>query len=159
MDPNGTGKAGALPPGAGGTGVAKTTPAVTPPPPEPKPEPKVEPPLVAKPPEPPPKPPVVEPPKPPPVPRRVVQAEAVDAPQPTIPDDLRAEPLDKTMTVEADVDTGGHPTHVRVVDSTGVGELDAVGLDTAKRYRFKPATVDDAPVEQHVRFRIIFKVE
>ena len=88
-----------------------------------------------------------------------MQAEAVDAPQPTIPDDLRAEPLDKTLIVEADVDTGGHPTNVTVAESTGIKELDAVGVDTAKRYRFKPATVDDAPVDQHVRFRILFKVE
>ncbi len=159
VDPNGSGKAGALPPGAGGP--AKTPPPVEKPPtPEPKPEPKVEPP-VTKPPEPAPKPPVVEPPpaKPIPAPRRIVQAEAIDSPQPTIPDDLRAEPFEKTLIVEADVDTGGHPTNVKIAEGTGVKALDDAGLDAARRYKFKPATVDDAPVEQHVRFRIIFKVE
>ena len=160
VDPNGSGKAGALPPGAGAGGATKTPPPPVEKPasPPPKPEPKPEPPA-SKPPEPTPKPPAVEPPKPAPAPRRIVQAEAIESPPPTIPDDLRTEPLDKTLTVEADIAPDGKATNVRVVDSTGIGELDAVGLDAAKRYRFRPATVDDAPVTQHVRFRILFKVE
>lgn len=161
VDANGSGKAGALPPGAGGPATNTTPPVEKPPVPEPKPQPKIEPPPTPKTPEPVVKPPVVEPPapKPEPAPRRIVQAEAIESPEPTIPDELRTESFEKTLVVEADVDTGGHPTNVRVAEGTGVKALDDAGLDAARRYRFKPATVDDAPVEQHVRFRIIFKVE
>jgi protein TonB len=155
VDPNAGGKAGVLP-------GANPTPEATPKPPEPPPTPPVTKPenSTPKPPEPPPVTP--KPPEPPPVVpkvKRVVQAEAVETPEPTIPDELRTEPFEKTLVVEADVDTGGHPINVKIAESTGVKALDSVGLDTAKRYRFKPATVDDEPVTQHVRFHIIFKVE
>lgn len=158
VDANGTGVAGALPAGAAATKpVEKPSEPVLPPKAEPKAEPPPAP--VEKPPEP--AKPVVAPPPAAvkPSPKRIVQAETIDAPQPTIPDDLRTEPFEKTLVVEADVDTVGHPTNVKVAESTGVRELDDAGLSAARRYRFKAAMVDDTPVDQHVRFRIIFKVE
>ncbi len=91
--------------------------------------------------------------------KKILEAEAIEAPEPKIPDRLRTDPLDKTLVVEADIDTGGHPTNVKIVSSTGIEELDKIGLDTATRYRFRPATIDGTKVEQHVRFRIEFKVE
>lgn len=161
VDAEGSGKAGVLPTDPNkvpGGGTANPNPA--PPAPEP---PKTEPPKPEPPkPEPPrPEPPKTEPPKVEPVvkPKKLVEAEAIEAPEPTIPDELRSEPFEKTLVVEADVDTGGHPINVKVVTGTGTKELDQIGLDTAKRYRFKPATLDDEPVQQHVRFHIVFKVE
>ena len=156
VDASATGKAGALPPGAAGGSPAPTPPA--PPPPTPAPEPKPQPIPPPKP-EPTPFTPPKPEPSPAPKPRRVVEAVATESPEPTIPDELRSEPFEKTLVVEADVDTGGHPTNVRVAETTGMKALDAAGLDAARRYRFRPATVDDEPVEQHVRFRIVFKVE
>jgi protein TonB len=91
--------------------------------------------------------------------KKFVQVETTLAPEPVIPDDLRTEPFEKTLVVEADVSPAGLPENVHIVDSTGNKELDGVGMDTAKQYRFKPATLGDSPVEGHVRFRIIFKVE
>ncbi len=154
---SGTGKAGFVPvvpkpttKGDGGGAGAPVAPPVTNPP---KPEPPTPEPLKPELPKSPP------PTAPLPKAKRIVEAVAVESPEPTIPDDLRSEPLDKTLIVEADVDTGGHPTRVTVASSTGIPELDQIGLDTARRYRFRPATVDDVPVDQHVRFRILFKVE
>lgn len=162
VDPNGTGKAGQLPtnptPPGGGGGTPVTPPdkpveTLTPPNPTP---PKPEPPKPAAPAEAP-KP---EAPKPAePKPKKFVQIETVSAPEPQIPDDLRGEPFEKTLVVEADVDTEGKPMDVKIVESTGTKELDDIGLDTARKYRFKPATLDDTPVAGHVRFRIVFKVE
>ncbi len=161
VDADATGKAGVLPSGVGGSPTPAPKPPETPPaPPETKPETPVQPP--PKLPETKPEPPPAEPKKPDPPapkPRRIVQAETLEAPTPTIPDELRAEPFEKTLVVEADVDAGGRPTNVRVAQTTGVKALDDSGLDAARRYRFKPATIDDEPVEQHVRFRIVFKVE
>jgi TonB family protein len=51
------------------------------------------------------------------------------------------------------------PENIRVATSSGTKELDQIGLDTAKKYRFKAARLGGDPVEGHVRFRIIFKVE
>ncbi len=153
---SGTGTAGKVPeaPKNGG-GTAPTEPKKENPPAEPKttePEKKPEPKK--------PDPPKVDPPKQPePKPKKIIEAEVVEAPEPEIPDDLRSEPFEKTLVVEAQIDTGGHPTDISVVTSTGVAELDKIGLDTAKKYRFRPATVDGVVSEQHVRFRIIFKVE
>lgn len=161
VDPNGTGKAGQLPtaPATSGNGGNPTAP------PDKPVEPPTNPPTTTPKPEPPkPTPPVEtpkpEPPKPAePKPKKFVQVETITAPEPQIPDDLRGEPFEKTLVVEADVDTDGKPTDVKVAESTGTKELDDIGLDTARRYRFKPATLDDTPVPGHVRFRIIFKVE
>lgn len=102
----------------------------------------------------------VEEPKPStPKPKRIVEAETIEAPEPTIPDEFRSEPLDKILVVEADVDSAGHPTNVKITSPTGIAELDRIGLETAKKYRFRPAMIDDVPTDQHVRFKIQFKVE
>jgi protein TonB len=152
VNPNGTGAAGLPPTGPPGAGSATTQ---TPPPvvnSKPPPTPTVT--------EPPPTQVAAVTPKPAaPVEKKFVQVETTYAPEPTIPDDLRAQPLDKTLVVEADVNANGEPENVRIAESTGIQELDGIGLDTAKHYKFKPATLADEPVMGHVRFRIIFKVE
>jgi protein TonB len=151
-DANGTGKAGVLPTGPSGAPPTNTSPAPAPPPPPPS---NTEPPP-SKNTQPPPPPP---PPPPAPKPKKVLAVETTYAPDPTIPDDLRTEAFEKTLVVEADVTAAGLPENVRITDSTGNKELDDIGMKTAKEYKFKPATVDDVPVEGHVRFHIIFKVE
>ena len=148
---SGTGTAGKVP------DSPKTTPKTEP---EVKKEPVTEPVVVKK--VDPPKsdPPKIEPVKPiEPKVKKIVEASVLDAPEPEIPDDLRGEPLAKTLVVEAQIDTSGHPTNVHISSSTGIKELDRIGLETAKKYRFKPATIDGAASEQRVRFSIIFKVE
>ncbi len=153
---SGTGAAGKVPDGG------KTTQPTTPKDDKKDsiPEPKKDPEPTKK-----PDPPKTDPPKteikkdPEPKPKKLIEAEVTAAPEPVIPDDLRSEPLDKTLVVEAMIDTGGHPTDVKVVTSTGIPDLDRIGLDTAKKYRFRPATIDGVPSEQRVRFTISFKVE
>ena len=149
-DANGTGRAGVLP-----TGPPTPPPSskdTTAPPPTTTPLPQPTQPKTTEPPQPPPPPPA-------PKPKKIVAVETTYAPEPTIPDDLRYEPFEKTLVVEADVNTQGTPENVKIADSTGSKELDDIGMKTAMAYKFKPATVDDVPVEGHVRFHIIFKVE
>lgn len=165
VDPNGTGKAGELPqngkPSGGGTADAgsggaevknpepdKQGTSATPPKTEVKnPEPPVKPP------------PPLEPKPEPPKVNRFVQAQATFEPQAEIPEELRTEPFEKTVVVECDVDDEGKPVNVKVASGSGVRQLDDLGLDTARRYRFRPATMNDKPVTQHIRFTIIFKVD
>lgn len=150
VDANGTGRAGVVP-----TGPA-TPPALSPPPPaeatpkttkpalEPTPVETAEKTAVTR---------AV------PASLKFTQVETTYAPEPVIPDDLRTESFEKTLVVEADVSVSGAPENIKVVSSTGVKELDDIGIDTAKQYKFKPATLGDDAVEGHVRFQIIFKVE
>ncbi|AIE86463.1 TonB family protein [Fimbriimonas ginsengisoli] len=158
VDANGTGKAGQLPvePKPKPPGNETVTPPVKPPE-TPKPQPPVEP--KPEPPKEPVKQPVTEPKPEPPKAKRLIQAEPTYAPEPTIPDELRTEPFEKTLIVEADVDIDGKPANVHIATGTGIKQLDDIGLDTAKKYKFRPATLDASPVPQHVRFRIIFKVD
>ncbi len=163
----GTGKAGELP-----TVKADTTqPTIKAPDPapivkaEPKPDPKPEPMPIAKAePKPEPKPelkpvpvPIVEP---KPVPRAPVYTEAAQtfAPQPAIPDDLRGTALDTTVVVEIVVDENGSPSDVRLAKPTGNDELDRIALDTARKWKFKPALRDGQPVQSRVRLHIEFQV-
>jgi len=161
VDANGTGKAGELPKdpnaGNGGGGAPtveppKVEPKTEPTPEPPKVEPKVDPVVTPKP----------EPPKVEPKPKKILSASIAFEPPRTdndIPDDLRTEPLSKSMVIEAEVDANGKPTGFSVAQGTGIKELDEAGLVIAKKYRFAPATIDDVPVPGRVRFSIDFKVE
>jgi|SRR5579884_518406 len=159
VDANGTGKAGQLP-----TEKADTTPPTvkqeTPPPPEKKEEPKPTPapPQIAR-----NEAPKEESPKPAPMPEVkkapvFVEAEAIYAPQPTIPDDLRSDALDKTFVAEFTVSPDGTPTDIKVSQSTGNDELDRLALEAARKWKFKPATRDGQPIESRVRLHIEFQV-
>ena len=52
----------------------------------------------------------------------------------------------------------GKPVAVRIVMPTGIDELDRVALDTARQWKFRPATRDGQPVEGKVRMHIEFQV-
>lgn len=164
----GTGKAGEIPtPKADVTQPTVKAPEQEPktePKIEPKPEPKTElvkPPIqIAKAVEPKPEPRPEPKPEPMPAPHVPVFTEAAQtfAPQPSIPDDLRSAALDKTVVVEITVDANGNSTRVRLMQPTGNDELDRSALDTARKWKFKPATRDGQPVESRVRLHIEFQV-
>ena len=88
-----------------------------------------------------------------------VEPEQDYCPQPTIPDDLRVDSIDKDFIALFIVGSDGKPTDVKVVQSTGISELDDVALKTAKTWRFKPATLDGAGTESKVKLTIQFRVE
>ncbi len=88
-----------------------------------------------------------------------VEAEQDYAPQPVIPDDLRTESLDKNFVAMLTVGPDGVPTAIKVAQSTGYPELDEAAVATAKKWRFKPATLDGAPTESQVKLTIEFSVE
>jgi protein TonB len=80
------------------------------------------------------------------------------APQPSVPDDLRAAALDKTVVVEITVDAEGNSSDVKLAQPTGNDELDRIALETARKWKFKPATRDGQPIESRVRLHIEFQV-
>lgn len=81
------------------------------------------------------------------------------SPQPTIPDDLRDADFDSNVTAQIMVSTEGDPEDVKIVHSSGNDELDSIALDTAKRWRFKPATRDGVAIESRVLLHIEFQVQ
>ena len=151
--------------GSGGGGDAGITtsavPPTSPPPPPPPPPPVSPPPPPAPapvPPPPPPPPPPVAPPLPPAAHVPIITPAAVlSQPQPTIPDELRDADLstafEGVFTVRPDGTAG-----VKMVSSTGNATLDALALEAAKRWTFRPATRDGQPVESYLRLRVEFKV-
>lgn len=155
VDSNGAGKAGIVPTvKSGGTGQgANTNPkpdtksAPTPttptpkPDPKPQPEPKAETKVAAK---------LKEP--------VFTSVEATYSPQPAIPDDLRNDVLTASMIAEFAVQSDGTPGEIKVVKSTGNKELDDIALETARKWRFKPATRDGQATEGRVRLHIDFEV-
>ena len=163
----GNGRAGEIP-----TPKADVTQPTVKAEPEPKPDPKPDPkpapmPETVKPPEqiakviePKPEPKTAPMPEPKPAPHIPVFTEAAQtfAPQPSIPDDLRSAALDKTVVVEITVDAEGNSTGVHLMEPTGNDELDRIALDTARKWKFKPATRDGQPVESRVRLHIEFQV-
>ena len=66
--------------------------------------------------------------------------------------------LDKTVVVEITVDAAGNSTDVKLAQPTGNDELDKLAVDTARKWKFKPATRDGQPVESRVRLHIEFQV-
>ena len=150
----GTKTGGTLPPGVDtgpkkGTDTPETKSTTTPPPvkpfTEPPPPPAVKP--VA---------PVATKPKHTPV---YTEVEAVYQPEPTIPDDLRDQPLDKTAVIEVTVGADGSIATAALSQGTGIRELDDIAMRTAKTWRFKPATADGEAVSGKLRLRIEFKVK
>ncbi len=79
-------------------------------------------------------------------------------PQPTIPDDLRSEALDRACIVEFVVGTDGRPTSVHITASSNNQQLDQLALQAARQWRFRPATRDGRPVEGKVRLHLEFQV-
>ncbi len=103
-------------------------------------------------------------PEPKPEPKIPVFTEAAPAisvdqePKPTIPDDLRADALDKTCVVRFTISPDGTPSKVEIAQSSGSDELDRAALDAAKLWKFRPATRDGEPVESQVNLHIQFQV-
>ena len=80
-------------------------------------------------------------------------------PSPVIPDDLRSDAMDATVTAQFMVSPSGAPTDVRIVKSSGNEQLDSLALESARKWRFKPATRDGEPIESRVILHIEFEVQ
>ena len=58
------------------------------------------------------------------------------------------------------VDVDGKVTEIRLKQSSGSALLDRTAVDTVKKWRFKPATVDGRPVaEWYHDWRWVFRLE
>jgi protein TonB len=100
------------------------------------------------------------PPKPAPPPTPIFsEAQPVYSPQPDIPDSLREEAMDKTCVALVTIQPDGRPSDIQIVTSSGNNDLDQLAINTARKWKFKPATENGAPVVSQVRLHIEFEVE
>lgn len=154
VENNGTGAAGQLP---------SSPPAANPAPPDaPAPTPPENPAPVTPtpvPPSPPVRPVVTPPPPVPPAPPHVpvvVAAQPVSQPQPKIPDDMDYDSIKGDFRAVFAIHADGGVS-VQMTASTGNPTLDTLALDAARRWTFRPATVDGRPVSSYRRFVIQFE--
>ena len=150
INPAGTGKPGVL-----GT---VTSPPIAAPTPAPPPT-VLAPPVQAVAPVPPPQPPkptvATAPPVHVPV---IVVAAVVSEPKPVIPDDYSSGTTPSAFRALFKVHPDGSAT-VSKLASSGDPQLDALAMDAAKKWTFKPATEDGKPVESYLRLTIDFELQ
>ena len=79
------------------------------------------------------------------------------APAPVIPEYLRDKELNTSAVIDFFISAQGTVTP-RLVGSTGNEELDAIAVNTAKKWQFRPAEQNHRPIDAKVRLRIIFLV-
>lgn len=83
---------------------------------------------------------------------------AIYMPSPVIPDYLRNQELNRNVVIEFLVSAQGNVTP-RLLVSSDNEELDAIAVETAKQWHFRPAENDSKPIDSKVRLRIVFTVK
>jgi TonB family protein len=83
---------------------------------------------------------------------------AVYSPSPHIPSYLQEKELHVSVVIDFFVSALGHATP-RLVGSSGNEELDAIAIEAAKKWQFRPAEKDHRPIDAKVRLRILFEVQ
>jgi protein TonB len=79
-------------------------------------------------------------------------------PMPLIPTDMRAHTYNTSVRVEFFVNKDASFTS-RLLSSTGYDELDRAVINTLKKWKFSPATMDGQPVHGTLKLRIRFSVD
>ena len=147
-DAGGSGDAGIVPSGSGPATSAPSpaapaapSPPVTPPP---APTPPAPTPLAPKP----------APPPPSAVPV-VTDATPLSQPRPALPDDLSYDDIHGSFLALFTIHADGS-ADVKMVSSTGNNEADGILLDFARKWTFRPATVNGKPIESFKRLEVEF---
>lgn len=90
-------------------------------------------------------------------PHCVIAPRLVYGPDPAFSNEARRKKFQGVCIVSLIVDTQGNAREVEVVRRLGMG-LDQKAVDTVRRYKFKPATLDGKPVAVRVKVEINFKI-
>jgi TonB family protein len=84
--------------------------------------------------------------------------QAIFAPEPVIPEHLQEQCFKSCCIAKFLVASTGKTT-VQLVSTSGSSEVDEITLETLRRWKFKPATLDGAAVEGSKKVQVEFKVE
>lgn len=89
---------------------------------------------------------------------KLVDAKVIESPKPEIPSEYNDEAFTTTCTARFSIDAKGEFT-VKLLDTTGNEDIDKLILKTLKKWKFKPATVDDKPVASNRKLKIELEIE
>lgn len=89
---------------------------------------------------------------------KMVDAKVIESPPPEIPTDLRDEAFKSSVSVRFNIEADGK-VGVKLLDSSGSEDIDKLILGTLKKWKFKPATVDDRPVPSSRKLKIELEIE
>jgi protein TonB len=84
-------------------------------------------------------------------------AQVLASPHPEIPADLH-ENCFKSCCIAKFLISPAGKTSVQILSSSGNEQLDEIALKTLKQWRFRPATLNGAPVESTKKIKIEFEV-
>ena len=79
---------------------------------------------------------------------------AISSPEPRLPS-VTSTP--SRIFLSLIVDTKGHPQNVKVVDNSGEKSRNRAAIETARAWRFKPATCDGEPVPSLLKLELDFR--
>ena len=79
------------------------------------------------------------------------------APEPEFSEEARKAKVAGNVLVYLQVDTSGHPTHVRVLRGIGLG-LDEKAMEAVRQYKFKPAMENGHPVAVEMNVEVNFQI-
>lgn len=89
---------------------------------------------------------------------RLEKAEVIFGPEPKIPAELQEHCLNSYCVAKFLIKPDGAPT-VSLMTSSGSPEIDEIAMDTLRKWKFRPATLNGKPTTSSRRLRIEFKVE
>lgn len=79
------------------------------------------------------------------------------APEPEFSEEARKAKVAGNVLVYLQVDTSGHPTHVRVLRGIGLG-LDEKAMEAVRQYKFRPAMENGHPVAVEMNVEVNFQI-
>lgn len=85
-------------------------------------------------------------------------AQATYSPEPEIPAHLQEECFCSYCIAKFSIKPSG-ASSVQLLTSSGSAEVDELALETLRRWKFKPATMDGAPIEGTRKIKVEFKIE
>ncbi len=85
-------------------------------------------------------------------------AQPIYSPEPEISPELHEQCFKSCCIAKFLVKADGK-TSVVLVSSSGSSEVDEMALNTLRRWKFKPATVDGKPIDSTRKIRVEFEVE
>jgi TonB family protein len=87
-----------------------------------------------------------------------IDAKVLDSPSPEIPSEMKDEAFKTGVTARFNIAADGKVA-VALLSSSGNEDIDKIVLDTLKKWKFQPATVNNEPVASSRKLKIELEVE
>lgn len=89
---------------------------------------------------------------------KLVPAKIIESPSPQIPSHKQEESFRTSCEARFLIDPSGK-TDVTLLTSSGSEEMDEIAVTTLRKWKFRPATLENKPVASSRRIKIEFEVE